>query len=605
MKDKAFTLIELLAVILILGILLLICIPSISEYIEKSRKETYISTVKELVSGAAILVTKDKIDIDDTNTTYYIPYTCISMEDKDKARTPYGDFDEAYVVVTIDEDEKYDYYFYGRDTTGMGFSQMTEEEALSSDCIKSGVDKIHTDIGLGRRKEIKIYSGDCSDIETEKKATKKNYGSNKNATFDYGVNVNKKMKQLADGSSVDQNSNNYSIKRIAYSETEPTAENKQYRNRMSASYSSTPIYMWFESETGTMWWWSEDDDPCFGSDASFFFNSLRGLKYIEDLDMWDTSNVTTMECMFQDCASLEYADFSYFNTSKVRTMAGMLRDCDSYRELDLTSFDTSNVTDMNMMFAYGHGFRHIDLSSFDTSNVRYMYAMFDQNTSLVSIDLSNFNTSKVTTFFQMFSSCSNLKEVNMKGLDMSHISNFRFMFAHCYALEKLDASGWVTSSATNIYGLVNCCTKLKEIDISGWDTRNVTDMGYLFANCKQLQSVDVSNFDTSKVKNMECMFYYCQRLRTLDLSNWDVSKVTNIQYFCYFCSNMRTIYASDAWVLNYNYGINFQYMFHAAYNLVGGNGTRYSNSMMKDPTYSRVDKPGEPGLLTYKEKSNL
>ena len=45
MKSKGFILIELLAVIIILGILILIAIPSVTNYINNSRKSTYVNTV--------------------------------------------------------------------------------------------------------------------------------------------------------------------------------------------------------------------------------------------------------------------------------------------------------------------------------------------------------------------------------------------------------------------------------------------------------------------------------------------------------------------------------------------------------------------------------
>ena len=44
MKNKGLTLIELLAVIIILGILMLIAIPSVTNYINNFRKESYVNT---------------------------------------------------------------------------------------------------------------------------------------------------------------------------------------------------------------------------------------------------------------------------------------------------------------------------------------------------------------------------------------------------------------------------------------------------------------------------------------------------------------------------------------------------------------------------------
>ena len=50
MNKRGFTLIELLAVIIILGILMIIAIPSVTSYINNSRKSAYIDTAKEIIS---------------------------------------------------------------------------------------------------------------------------------------------------------------------------------------------------------------------------------------------------------------------------------------------------------------------------------------------------------------------------------------------------------------------------------------------------------------------------------------------------------------------------------------------------------------------------
>ena len=93
MKNKAFTLIELLAVIIILGILMLIAIPSVTTYLENSRKNTFVDTVKSLIKGSTTLVNSGDLDLSDPNTTYYIPYSCIQTE-SGKAVSPYGSFEE-------------------------------------------------------------------------------------------------------------------------------------------------------------------------------------------------------------------------------------------------------------------------------------------------------------------------------------------------------------------------------------------------------------------------------------------------------------------------------------------------------------------------------
>ena len=89
-KNKAFTLIELLAVIIILGILMIIAIPSVTTYINNSRKSAYVNTAREIISGARNFVNEGKISMYDPNATYYIKSSCINTENGQK--TPYGEF---------------------------------------------------------------------------------------------------------------------------------------------------------------------------------------------------------------------------------------------------------------------------------------------------------------------------------------------------------------------------------------------------------------------------------------------------------------------------------------------------------------------------------
>ena len=168
MNRKGFTLIELLAVIIILGILMLIAVPSITIYINNSRKEAYIATAKRYTQGIIPLITEHKLDLVDTDITYYIPNTCIELDGS--AQSPYGNWKEAYVLVAHYEDEN-DYYWMSVDETGVGIDEVTLSKDLAIDKLKTGIDDVSTDIGIGNRSKIVVYTSDCDGIYEEKDAT--------------------------------------------------------------------------------------------------------------------------------------------------------------------------------------------------------------------------------------------------------------------------------------------------------------------------------------------------------------------------------------------------------------------------------------------------
>ena len=184
-NKKAFTLIELLAVIIILGILLLIAIPSVTKYIENSRKSSYITTAKGYINGARIKVNSNKFSFYDTDATYYVPTKCIALEKG--GDSPYGDLVQAYVVINYNEDG-YDYYWTSRDSSNMGINLVSEKE-LDEEDIVSSLKIIDTTKTAGGRSKTIVLNDECNieEIFTEEgtmlSILKKNATSDENVDF--------------------------------------------------------------------------------------------------------------------------------------------------------------------------------------------------------------------------------------------------------------------------------------------------------------------------------------------------------------------------------------------------------------------------------------
>ena len=218
-----------------------------------------------------------------------------------------------------------------------------------------------------------------------------------------------------------------------------------------------------------------------------WFAGFYNLTKIEGISNLNTSNVTDMSRMFDDCKSLTTIDVSKFNTSKVTDMCKMFNGCRELTTLDVRNFDTSNVTDMTEMF-----------------NGCWI---------LTTLDLSNFNTSKVT---------------NMKG-----------MFRHCQCLANINMRNFNTSNVTDISGMFSDCGKLTYLDVNKFDTSNVTNMSYMFWNCNSLTEIDLNNFDTSKVTDMNCTFENCKNLKTIYVGKgWNTSNVKESKEMFRNCPNL-------------------------------------------------------------------
>ena len=126
-KNKnGFTLIEILAVIVILGIVMIIAIPAVSNYLVTSRKSTYMSNVSaylETVRGEYEMKYYGSFLYDDE--IMIVPIDLIDIEQGISTKSPFGDIimDKSYVVI-VPEREAYQFYANFVDTAGYGVTML-------------------------------------------------------------------------------------------------------------------------------------------------------------------------------------------------------------------------------------------------------------------------------------------------------------------------------------------------------------------------------------------------------------------------------------------------------------------------------------------------
>lgn len=153
----------------------------------------------------------------------------------------------------------------------------------------------------------------------------------------------------------------------------------------------------------------------------FIWGKFTNLMF-EDID---TSNITNMLSMFENCRNLTSLNLHKFNTSKVVGMDRMFYSCNVLTSLDVSGFDTSNVTSMRAMFNNCQALTSLDLSGWNTINVTNMYRMFIYCGGLTSLNLSGWDTSNVTNTSGMFQDCINLKTIRMVGCSQATIDKIK------------------------------------------------------------------------------------------------------------------------------------------------------------------------------------
>ena len=152
MNKKGFTLIELLAVIVILGILLGIAIPRVSQYINDSKKKTFVDQAKLYIDEVRHAATSEMYPLPiGTNEVTIVTLDKVKLE-KNTERSPFGGkylYNKSYVAIVnagdgIDTD--YKYYFAAQDSKDYAIPLTEETEINASKVIAKAKNKMEVTI---------------------------------------------------------------------------------------------------------------------------------------------------------------------------------------------------------------------------------------------------------------------------------------------------------------------------------------------------------------------------------------------------------------------------------------------------------------------------
>ena len=299
-----------------------------------------------------------------------------------------------------------------------------------------------------------------------------------NATFLPGEQFNIKLKTLSNPTTTDitANSDDSKIEFIVRYEKVPSQELLTSSEIISTNESEKPVYAWFDDNT--IYYYTTARSIYLNADSSSMFKRFRYLQNIQDIDIWDTSQVTNMSSMFAYAGyygtTWNIGDLSGWNTSQVTNMSYMFKSAGqsawTWNIGDLSEWDTSKVTDMSYMFEYAGKnattWNIGDLSEWDTSKVTDMSHMFAYAGTIAPVwnigDLSEWNTSRVTDMSNMFSGAgenATTFNLNLSGWDTSKVTNMGFMFQ-----------------------FIGCNSTTFNLNLSGWNTSQVTEMSSMFRN---------------------------------------------------------------------------------------------------------------------------
>lgn len=292
-------------------------------------------------------------------------------------------------------------------------------------------------------------------------------------------------------------------------------------------------------------------------DMSGMFSSTPKLKNINGAKDWDTSRVTDMSSLFEDSGISSINPISNWDVSNVENMQLMFRNTKNLRTvhgLD-EKWNTNNVTDMTSMFE-GSAIESADgIRNFKTRNVHHMNNMFYQAKNLSNVKgitwdntycdeatgmfeesglttsegLEVFTNNNLASMGRMFMNANKLEDIKaLENWDISNTNDIGKMFTGTTSLKEANLGKWKTSYVSNIVGLFDNSGVKKITGLENWDTKNVWNMGKAFSNTTLTQIPGIENWNTSSATDMNDMFANSS-VTSLDISKWDLTQALNIQ----------------------------------------------------------------------------
>ena len=363
-KKRGFTLVELLAVIVILAVILVIAVPRIMSVIKDAKLGSIESTAKIIASTAESRYESKKALGLEVGTLKCTDVASLS-NDYGKCKITFDDNGVATVVINGKKGGKFDNLACQgtKDNMTCTEGEISTSRKCTSSSSSKFVDGQYTYTYNG-------YSGWHVEL-TDKALTDP-------VTTELCGTINDKPIVSMDSMFYESKAESIDLSSFDTSNV-------------------TDMSQMFRGSTATTLDLSSFDTSKVTNMRSMFYNSKATSL---DLSNFDTSKVTDMIYMFYISATTEIKGLKNFDTSKVTDMRSMFGNSKA-TSLDLSSFDTSNVTNMSLMFSNSAA-TSLDLSNFNTSKVTSMYGMF-QGSKATSLDLSNFDTSNVTSMKYMFS----------------------------------------------------------------------------------------------------------------------------------------------------------------------------------------------------------
>lgn len=504
-KHDGFTLVELLAVIVILALLITISVPAVQRAMTSSRKIGINDFANKVFKRTEELLMSP--DIDDLYNYAYVDKTGLIVDIEFLGLESYGDYkgkifydaatDELYIYIHDNKNMIVNYAYTDNDSTLKDIVKTYSSSESASRFTADSICKDHTEdyICFEINSSYKTGTKPPMYINTYPGASIIPYVDDDDLQIDLHQHIREFVKpgsQEKELFSDNENSsdpidNVYNVEVVRY-EGQP---DESYQIS-PAGQSQVPVYMSFDSSSGTL----------------YFYSSTGMINLIGGCDN-----------LFRYFTNLKSIDLTHFNFDLVTSTKGMFDHCINLETITVNDWAMRLNGDYSAMFRYCKKLKTVNVSSWSNIQMSYLDVIFEGCESLTSIDVSGWDISKVTSLHGIFWGCKNLLSIDVSNWDTRKVENFQSLFYNCKKLEYINVSKWNTGRAKNMNMMFENGYALKEIDVSNWDTRNLESMFSMFKYCKRIQTLDLSKWNISKIYNFRQAFHEMDNIDKIIFGN--------------------------------------------------------------------------------------
>ncbi len=463
-KKSGFTLVELLAVIVILAIIMIIAIPSVLEIMTTAKQKSFVEYITKVYTAAqdkymsdqlfngdaSCIVYKVKTDLGLSNTGTYDGFVLIGSKDKD------GD-QKYYITLWNDE-----YKVYGLDYKKV-------DKAKLEDFVDENDDDLKID-GVAKYYDCSVYTdGDGNTITADDvEITPTGTPRGKTCTFDGDMVPGAKFIDgqytytYKDKTAIENQTVGWHVVLTDKKSTEPVTT--QLCSTINGEYVTSFFNTFHSSKATSIDLSSFNTSHATDLTSMFYYSSATSL----DVSGFDTRNVKYMGCMFYHAAASDF-DVSNFNTSKVEVIEEMFNGT-HLDKLDLRHFDVSHVRDVYSAFGYMTA-NEVDVSNWNLVNAPRLYNMFT-HANIKKLNVSGLRADASTDNSYMFDTFKTENPVVLNNLDTTNCHKFNYMFGYSQipAIVTPKLSFANVEEAYNMFRNVSMDT----LDLSMVDTSRIT-----------------------------------------------------------------------------------------------------------------------------------